>query len=108
MDTVKHLNEVQLREELIRSQNTLAELQTAQSSLRAKNDQLMESLNKFVEVVFGPALRGSKLKQIIRELIREELSKATIDTDNLALNIDIEAYTNDASVTGKAYILLPD
>ncbi len=108
MDTVNHLNEAQLREALIRSQDTLAELQTALSSIRAKNDQLMDGLNSFVEVVFGPAVGGSMLKGIIRELIREELSEATIDTDNLALDIDIESYTNNASVTGKAYIVLPD
>ena len=117
MDTVNHLNEAQLREELIRSQDTLAELQTTLSSIRAKNDQLMDGLNSFVEGVLGPALSASssfstlersKLKQIIRELVREELSEATIDTDNLALDIDIESYTNNASVTGKAYIVLPD
>ena len=108
MDTVNHLSEVQLREELIRSQNTLAELQTAQSSLRARNDQLRDGLNNFVEVVLGPALRGSKLKQIIRELLREELEKVQINTDNMELDISIESFTTEAKLDGEAYLELPD
>ena len=130
MDTVNHLNEHQLREELSRSQNTLAELQTNYTKLQREMDQINKGLCGFMTVLYGSPLpiASDALKEAVRkavkdeleetciypksalfkDAVREELSKATINTDNLELDIRIEAYTTEDSVTGKAYIVLPD
>jgi|TARA_R110000737_G_scaffold281645_2_gene288254 hypothetical protein len=114
MDTVNHLNEQQLREELSRSQNTLAELQTNHATLQAEMDNINTGLCSFMTVLYGSPLpiASDALKDAVREQVEVLLSSDDVKVDlsscSIAANVEIDAYLSDTQIEGNAGLILTD
>lgn len=112
MDTVNHLNEQQLREELTKSQNTLAELQTNHARLEAEMDKINTGLCSFMTVLYGSPLpiASHALNEAVREQVEELLKDAEVDLSScsIAANVEIDAYLSDTQIEGNAGLILTD
>ena len=112
MDTVNHLNEQQLREELTKSQNTLAELQTNHATLQAEMDKINTGLCSFMTVLYGSPLpiAADALNEAVREQVEELLKDAEVDLSSCSIfaNIEVDAHLDDTLIEGKAGLILTD
>jgi len=134
MDTVNHLNEHQLREELSRSQNTLAELQTNHARLQAEMDNINTGLCSFMTVLYGSPLpiASDALKEAVREAVKDELEETCVypksalfkdavrelfaellmevevdvSSCSIAANVEVDAYVNDSHIEGDPTLIL--
>jgi hypothetical protein len=108
MDTVNHLNEHQLREELSRSQNTLAELQTNHATLQAEMDKINTGLCSFMTVLYGSPLpiASHVLKDAVREMVQEQIKNITVDLSSCTLEGDVQTYISDSFIGGDPTIIL--
>ena len=108
MDTYDHLNEAQLREELIKAQERLSELNQNQEKLTHTINEINKGLRGFMTVLYGSPLpvASNAIQDEVRKQVKEQLKGITVDLSSCTIEGEVETYLSSSYIGGDPTLIL--